>query len=68
MTTLQFVLATLIRQGKVTIETPNLDMDELRRAVQNRAEQTLDEIRGIVCVEEMTDAEKVECIQKRLME
>lgn len=68
MTTLQFVLATLIRNGKVTVETPDLDMDELRRTVENRAERTLDEIRGIVCAEEMTDAEKVEWIQKRLIE
>ena len=68
MTTLQFVLATLIRNGKVTVETPNLDMDELRKAVWNDAMATLEEIQGVVCEEKMTAAEKVEWIQKRLEE
>lgn len=66
MTTLQLVLSTLIRNGKVIVETPDLDMDELRKAVWNEAEQALDEIRGVVYEEEMTDAEKVAWIQKRL--
>ena len=48
MITLKSVLSNLIRQGKVTLEVPNLDMDELRKAVWNEAEQTLDEIRGVV--------------------
>lgn len=66
MITLKSVLANLIRQGKVTLEVPNLDMDELRKAVWNEAEQTLDEIRGVVYEEEMTDEEKVRWIQNRL--
>ena len=66
MTTLQFVLATLIRNGKVTVEIPNLDMEELRKAVWNDAVTTLEEIQGVVCEEEMTDADKVAWIQKRL--
>ncbi len=66
MITLKSVLSNLIRQGKVTLEVPNLDMDELRKAVWNEAEQTLDEIRGVVYEEEMTDEEKVRCIQNRL--
>lgn len=66
MTTLKSVLSNLIRQGKVTLEVPNLDMDKLRKAVWNEAEQALDEIRGVVYEEEMTDAEKVAWIQKRL--
>lgn len=66
MTTLQFVLATLIRNGKVTVDIPNLNMDELRKAVWNDAVMTLEEIEGIVREEEMTDTEKVAQIQKRL--
>ena len=66
MTTLQFVLSILIRNGKVTVETPDLDMDELRSAVQNDAVMTLEEIQDVVCEEEMTDREKVEWIQQRL--
>ncbi len=66
MITLKSVLSNLIRQGKVTLEVPNLDMDELRKAVWNEAEQTLDEIRGVVYEEEMTDEEKVRWIQNRL--
>jgi hypothetical protein len=63
---LQFVLSTLIRNGKVTVETPDINMDELRRAVDTRAAAALEEIRDIVCAEEMTDTEKVGWIQKRL--
>ena len=66
MTMLQFVLSTLIRNGKVTAETPDINMDELRRAVDTRAAAALEEIRDIVCAEEMTDTEKVGWIQKRL--
>lgn len=68
MTMLQFVLSTMIRNGKVTVEVPDLDMDELRKAVETRATSVLEEIKGIVCEEEMTDAEKVEWIQKRLLD
>lgn len=66
MTTLQFVLSTLIRNGKVTVEIPDINMDELRQAVENRAEWALEEIKGIVYEEDMTDAEKVAWIQERL--
>lgn len=66
MITLQFVLSTLIRNGKVTVEIPDINMDELRQTVENRAERALEEIKGIVYEEEMTDAEKVAWIQERL--
>lgn len=68
MTTLQFVLSTLIRNGKVTVETPDLDMEELRKAVDGRAVRTLEHIEGIVFEETLTDREKVESIQKELEE
>ncbi len=66
MTTLQFVLSTLIRNGKVTVETPDLGMDELRHAVENRAEDMLERVRGVVYEEEMTDREKVAWLQEYL--
>lgn len=66
MKILQTILANLIRQGKVTVEVPQLDLEELRRAVRNDAVYTLEEIEGIVWEEEMTDAEKVAWIQTRL--
>lgn len=66
MTMLQFVLSTLIRNGKVTVEIPELDMDELRRAVENRAEDMLERVRGVVYEEEMTDGEKVAWLQEYL--
>lgn len=66
MTMLQYVLSTLIRNGKVTVETPDLDMEELRRAVEGRAAGILERIEGIVLEEELTDREKVEQIQKEL--
>ena len=66
MTTLRTVLSAMIRNGKVIVETPNLDLDELRRAVQNDSEMTLEEIEEVVYDEHMTDAEKVEWIRKRM--
>ena len=55
-----------IKNGTVTVETPDLDMDQLRQAIENRAEWTLQEVRGVVFEEEMTDAEKIAWLQKRL--
>lgn len=66
MTMLQFVLSTLIRNGKVTVETPDINMEELRRAVDGRAVRTLERIEEIVFEEVLTDQEKVERIQKEL--
>ena len=66
MTMLQFVLSTLIRNGKVSVETPDINMEELRRAVDGRAVRTLERIEKIVLEEVLTDREKVERIQKEL--
>lgn len=66
MTMLQFVLTTLIRNGKVTVETPDINMDELRQAVDNRAVWMLEEIEEVAFDEEMSDREKVKLIQQRL--
>ena len=68
MTTLQYVLSVLIRNGQVTVETPELDMEQLQRVVDGRAVRTLEYIEGIVFEEALTDREKVEEIQKELKE
>ena len=68
MTMLQYILALLIRNGKVTVETPELDMEELRKTVDGRAVRTLELIEGIAFEEALTDREKVESIQKELEE
>lgn len=68
MTMLQYILALMIRNGKVTVETPDLDMEELRKAVDGRAVRMLELIEGIVFEEALTDREKVESIQKELEE
>lgn len=68
MTMLQYILSLMIRNGKVTVETPDLDMDQLREVVEGRAMRTLELIEGIVFEEALTDREKVESIQKELEE
>ena len=66
MKILQVVLSNLIRAGKVTVETPNLDMSKLSDAVWNYALEVLEEIEESAYKEAMTDAEKVERIQECL--
>ena len=68
MTMLQYILSLMIRNGKVTVETPDLDMDQLREVVEGRAMRTLELIEGIAFEEALTDREKVESIQKELEE
>lgn len=68
MTMLQYILSLMIRNGKVTVETPDLDMDQLREVVEGRAMRTLELIEGIAFEEALTDGEKVEGIQEVLEE
>lgn len=68
MTMLQYVLSVMIRNGEVTVETPELDMEQLQRVVDGRAVRTLEYIEGIAFEEALTDREKVEAIQKELEE
>lgn len=62
----QVVLSNLIRSGKVVVETPNLDLTELRNATRDYATELLDEMEGILYEDAMTDGEKVAEIQKLL--
>ena len=44
MNILRTVLAELIRSGKVTVEIPNLDMEQLKAYLYNESRQTLQDI------------------------
>lgn len=66
MKLLNTILAEQIRQGKVTVDIPGLDMDRLTEFLSGEAARTLREIAAIACAEEMTDREKVRWIQERL--
>lgn len=60
------IVAEQIRRGKVTVEIPGLDMDQLMEFLHSEAVRTLEEIAATACAEEMTAREKVEWIQARL--
>lgn len=66
MSTLQMVLSQLIRDGKVTVDIPDLDMEQLVNAVKNQSAWTLNCIAGYILDEELTDSEKVDCIRREL--
>ena len=66
MSTLQMVLSQLIRAGKVTVDIPDLDMEQLVKAVNNQSEWTLRCIAGYIVDEELTDSEKVDRIWREL--
>ena len=66
MNILRTVLAELIRSGKVTVEIPNLDMEQLKAYLYNESRQTLQDISYLVYEEELTDAAKIKCIRERL--
>lgn len=66
MNILRTVLAELIRSGKVTVEIPNLDMEQLKAYLYNESRQTLQDISYLLYEEELTDAAKIKCIRKRL--
>ena len=65
MMTFRAILSTLIRNGKVVVETPELDLEGLKRAVESDAQTTLEEIEEVVRGDGMTDTEKVEWIKNR---
>ena len=65
--TFRAILSTLIRNGKVVVETPELDLEGLKRAVESDAQTTLEEIEEVVRGEGMTDTEKVEWIKNRML-
>lgn len=63
----QIILADLIRRGRVTVDIPGLDMDELRRALHGKADQTLCAVMNVAFDDEQTDREKVIEIQNILL-
>ena len=67
MMTFRAILSTLIRNGKVVVETPELDLEGLKRAVESDAQTTLEEIEEVVRGEGMTDTEMVEWIKNRML-
>ena len=67
MMTFRAIQSTLIRNGKVVVETPELDLEGLKRAVESDAQTTLEEIEEVVRGEGMTDTEKVEWIKNRML-
>ncbi len=56
------ILAELIRQGKVTVDIPGLDAEELKRLADGEAQRVLRKIAGILGCEEITDSEKIAMI------
>ena len=67
MMTFRAILSTLIRNGKVVVKTPELDLEGLKRAVESDAQTTLEEIEEVVRGEGMTDTEKVEWNKNRML-
>ncbi len=60
------ILAELIRQGKVTVDIPGLDMDELKKLANGEAQRVLRKIAETVACDELTDAEKITMIRDHL--
>ncbi len=60
------ILAELIRQGKVTVDIPGLDMDELKKLANGEAQRVLRKIAETVACDELTDAEKFTMIRDHL--
>ena len=61
MKLLQNTLANLIRSGKVTVDIPNLDMDQLTQFLYSESAQTLR-----AYDDDLSPADKIDIIQDRL--
>ncbi len=57
------ILAELIRQGKVTVDIPGLDAEELKRLADGEAQRVLRKIAGILGCDELSDSERVAMIR-----
>ena len=66
MKLLNTILAEQIRQGRVTVDIPGLDMDRLTEFLSGEAARTLREVAAVACAEEMTGREKMRWTQERL--
>ena len=66
MKLLQNTLANLIRSGKVTVDIPNLDMDQLTQFLYSESAQTLRDIASVAYGDDLSPADKIDIIQDRL--
>ena len=66
MKLLQNTLANLIRSGKVTVDIPNLDMDQLTQFLYSESAQTLRDIASVAYDDDLSPADKIYIIQDRL--
>ena len=66
MKLLQNTLANLIRSGKVTVDIPNLDMDQLTQFLYSESAQTLRDVASVAYDDDLSPADKIYIIQNRL--
>lgn len=62
------LVSRAIMSGKVIIDTPNLDIDELERLLHDSSTETVRKISEVVYSEELCDREKVTVLQEMLNE
>lgn len=62
------LVSRAIMSGKVIIDTPNLDIDELERLLHDSSTETVRKISEVVYSEELCDREKVTALQEMLNE
>ena len=66
MKLLQNTLANLIRSGKVTVDIPNLDMDQLTQFLYSESAQTLRDVASVAYDDDLPPEDKIYIIQDRL--
>ena len=62
------LVSRAIMSGKVIIDTPNLDIDELERLLHDSSAETVRKISEVVYSEELCDREKMTVLQDMLNE
>ena len=66
MKLLQNTLANLISSGKVTVDIPNLDMDQLTQFLYSESAQTLRDVASVAYDDDLSPEDKIYIIQDRL--
>ena len=66
MILLQNTLANLIRSGIVTVDIPNLDMDQLTQFLYSESAQTLRDVASVAYDDDLSPEDKIYIIQDRL--
>lgn len=67
MKLLQNTLANLIRSGKVIVDIPGLDMDQLTQFLYSESAQTIRDIASVAYDDDLSPADKIYIIQNRLL-